>query len=273
MSHREDIHILLMGNSHIFDGLIPDSMGYGVFNTAVSGRPYIYDNDLIKQYVPLLNNLEAVIVPLDYFSFYLGREYQNPRVLGKQESGNMMNSTHKCMHYKYMNVKADFWYWSELLNSKMNFMSRFVKSAEETRECDSLGFRRNKLSKRKEGWKTGSLPLLINSKKPIVKQKYNILENAYSSMASVTFEKNVRLILVGTPLYKTYHEDINKDVVIEIKEFAKKLQKKYPNVEYYDYTFDPRFKDDDFYDAGHLSEFGAAKFSKIMKGIIENHAQ
>ena len=66
---------------------------------------------------------------------------------------------------------------------------------------------------------------------------------------------------------------MNKDVVKEVHDFAAKLKKEFPNVEYYDFSFDNRFVPEDFNDASHMSELGAAKFSKIMKIIIENNAQ
>ncbi len=269
-SHSKDIHVLLMGNSHIEEGLIPDSIGSGVFNAAISGRTYIYDNALIKQYIPAIKNLKAVIMPLDYQYFYLGRETDNPKIHIQPID---LKRTYKCMHYKYMDVKADFWYWPEILNSKIKFIARYFYTPEQARGCDSLGYIKLKLSGRRSNWDLGALPKLIDSKRPIDKEKYDSLNNAYSSMAKVTLNKNVRFILVSTPLYKTYHQDMNKDVIQEVHDFAAKLEKEFPNVEYYDFSFDNRFVPEDFNDASHMSEFGAAKFSKIMKGIIENHAK
>ena len=270
MTHLNDINVLLMGNSHIANGLIPDSIGYGVFNTATSGRPAHYDIELLKQYVPQIRNLKVVVMPLDYAKFYLGRERPNPRFI--QRTTDRENSA-RCVYFKYMNVKDDFWYWSEILNSKDNFMHRFIEDPEQARCCDSLGYQILKISKRRANWEHGHLPKLVDYSMPKNMKNYNLLYEEYSTIAKITQQKNVRLILVGTPLYKTYHEDMNKDVVKEVHDFAAKLKKEFPNVEYYDFSFDNRFVPKDFNDAGHLSEFGAAKFSKIMKGIIENHAQ
>lgn len=265
MSHLDSIHVLLMGNSHILDSMIPDSIGNGVFNAAISGRSYVYDNDLLKQYVPLLTNLETVIVPIDYFSFYFGRETNNPRDNQHQID---MNRTYKCMYYKYMNVKADFWYWPEIINSKMSLIPRFLKSSDQLRGGDSLGYSRQKLSNRINNWKVAALPALVNTNMPIDKRKAMELYNVYSSMASITMKKGVRLILISTPMYKTCQEDINKNVVVEKEVFVKKLQKEFSNVDYYDFTFDERFEEDDFIDSSHLSEHGAIKFSRIIKDLL-----
>jgi hypothetical protein len=40
------------------------------------------------------------------------------------------------------------------------------------------------------------------------------------------------------------------------------------HIEYYDYLKDTRFVADDFWDGDHLSDVGAEKFTKILKGDI-----
>lgn len=84
-----------------------------------------------------MKNLKIVIMPLDYFDFHFGREIKEKVNVGKDK----YLSTYKCMYYKYMGIHLDgWWYWSELINSRLNYMSRFFMNAKETRECDSLGF-------------------------------------------------------------------------------------------------------------------------------------
>ena len=57
-----------------------------------------------------------------------------------------------------------------------------------------------------------------------------------------------------------------------MESFVAFLKQKYPNVEYYDYSTDKRFVDEDFKDASHLTNIGANKFSKIIKEeILDKH--
>ena len=127
LEHKNDIRTLLLGNSHIAQGLIPDSMSEGTFNCAIAGREIIYDFELAKILLPQLDKLECVIIPFDYIQFYLGRSSANPKGIGR-DIGEF-NATRKCMYYKYMGLRVDeFWYWSEFLNSKLNFMSRLYIS-------------------------------------------------------------------------------------------------------------------------------------------------
>lgn len=264
LNHLDDIHVLLMGNSHILYGLKPDSMGEGVFNTAISARKVYYDAGLIKQYVPKIKHLETVVMPLDYFSFYLGREVAD-------DGGNRdisFGNTDKCMYYKYMDIPSPFWYWSELLNSKLNYMGRFVKSPEESRECDSLGCKMMKLAGRQLRWEHIALPRQVDTSIKIDIKQYDQLLQFYKEMAEITSDKHSRLILISTPLYRTYVARMNPVIKNEMYSFVAQLREDYQNIEYYDFMLDGRFKDEDFIDAGHLSELGAAKLSRILKNIL-----
>ena len=77
--------------------------------------------------------------------------------------------------------------------------------------------------------------------------------------------QGAKLVLIFTPLYKTYNNSTNPVVIREMESFVANLKQKNPNVEYYDYSTDERFIDEDFYDASHLTDIGANKFSKIVK--------
>ena len=136
--HSKDIKVLLLGNCHIEDALNPKILGDSVFNTAISGREIIYDEELAKHFIPKMQNLKTVIMQFDYRSFGLGREKRNPRDY-KEHGG--FESTFKCMYTKYMKFSVDgWWYWSEIINSELNYKSRIWMDPKDAIECDSLGF-------------------------------------------------------------------------------------------------------------------------------------
>ena len=264
--HINDIRCLLLGNSHIDQALKPDILGSGVFNMAIAGRDPIYDIELAKRYVPKMNQLIILIMPLDYSKFYFDREKNNPNEM-KKPSGHQ--GTYKCMHYKYMGIRVDgFWYWSELLNSKLDYMKRFLKSDKDAIECDSLGYRKQDLLKRKDNWQNKSLPKIVDITLKANREKQELLYTRYSTLAELAINQGAKLILLTTPMYKTYNNSTNPVVKEEMKTFVSSLQQKYPNVEFYDYSTDKRFVDEDFYDASHLTDIGANKFSKIVKEEI-----
>ena len=268
--HINDIKCLLMGDSYIEMGLNPSMMGDGVFNMAIMGRTTIYDVELAKRYVPQMEQLQFLVIPLAYHHFFFGRKIKKETAnadVKKKPSG--LRETRKCMYYKYMGLRVDgFWYWSELLNSKLDYMSRFFRNDEDCRECDSLGFFKWDFSKRGDNWMNIDQTSIVDTTIEANREEQALLYAQYCTLAELAGSRGAKLVILSTPKYKTFNNQTNPVIKREMEAFVADLKQKYPNVEYYDYSTDERFVDDDFYNANHLSEFGASKFSKIVKEEI-----
>ena len=185
--HINDIRCLLLGNSHIAYALKPNLLGNDVFNMATLGRNIVYDIDLAKRYVPQMKRLEFLIIPLEYNQFYFDRQKDNPNEM-KKPLGR--EGTYKCMYYKYMGIRVDgFWYWSEILNSKLDYMKRFLKKDVDARECDSLGYVKRSLSKRNANWKDRSLPKIIDTTIDANREKQKLLFSRYCTLAELAMNQ------------------------------------------------------------------------------------
>ena len=264
--HAKDIKVLLLGSSHIEEAVKPELVGEGTFNLAISARLREYDVALAEMYVPRMDSLQVVVVPIDYTNFFFERQHENPLTKSIPED---LSGTCRCMHTKYMGTRIDpFWYFSEILNSKLNYMSRFWNKRQKLQECDSLGYVRLDINERLADWDLRSIPAVIDTTKAIDQASYDEMLQQYEQLAQVTQNRQIRLVLVATPVYKTYQESIHPIVLNDIDVFVQKLQKSYPHVEYYENLFDDRFTADDFQDASHLTEAGAIKYSKILSDII-----
>ena len=267
-NHINTLKILFLGNSHIEEAVKPELVGEDCFNLAISGRAVVYDVELAKRYIPQMTNLQTVFMPLDYpkFNFKRGTKNKHEKRVREMDWGRL----YKCMYYKYMDIRIDpFYYWSEILNSGINYMTRFWSSEEKNRECDSLGYIPLDIKKRNSNWQYRNMPPIIDTSLPIDTEDFNTLRNQYRTLAELTHNAGARLVLLGTPLYKTYLDDLNPEVLNELENFVKDLQKDFPNVEYYDFTADPNFLDEDFNDASHLTDSGARKFSEKLREIAK----
>lgn len=261
--HINDINILLMGSSYIEEGVRPEIIGDGCFNIAISGRDIVFDAEIAKKYFSKMNQLKIVLLPLDYSKFEFGRGHKNP--LDTRIELDRMTVTYRCMHYKYMNLYVDdFWYWSEILNSQLNYVSRFWQSRQENVECDSLGYHALVLKNRQEGWEYRAVPPIIDTSKKIDNDSFNRYWPYMEVIADCAKEKGAKMVLVNIPKYTTYQNDINNNVVQEINQLITQLQSKFNNVVYWDFTYNEEFGDDDFFDACHLSDDGAKKFSRML---------
>ena len=265
-NHINDIRVLLMGSSYIEEGVCPGLIGDGCFNMAIAGRNIVYDAEIAKKYFSQMSHLEVVIMPLDYSIFEFGRGHKNP--LDTRDT-DRLTDTYKCMYYKYMNLHIDsFIYWSEILNSQLNYISRFWQSRQENVECDSLGYVAVGLNERKAGWEYRAVPPIIDTSINIDEEAFRLYWPYFEVIADRVKQSGAIFVLVNTPKYKTYQNDINEDVMQEMNQLIFQLQRKYDNIEYWDFTFNTEFEKDDFYDACHLSDRGAKKFSNMLREKI-----
>ena len=267
--HQKQIKVLLLGSSHIEEGVNPALLGDGAFNLAISARLSEYDAALAEKYVPGMDSLQAVIMPMDYSNFLFGRLKHNVQEMN--DGALSLQGTCHCMHTKYMGLhqKSNWmWYWSEILNSKLNYMSRFWNSQTILQECDSLGYYPLDVNERKPGWEYRNLADEFDPSLPIDEEVYDHLWQTYETLARTTHQRGARLILVHAPVYKTYQDAIHPDALSDIQEFVQKLQQKYPNVEYHNFMYAEGFEPDDFNDASHLTSTGADKFARILADVI-----
>lgn len=265
--HQKDIKVLLLGSSHVEEGVNPALLGDGAFNMAISARLNEYDAALAEKYVPGMDSLKAVIMHMDYSTFLFGRLKHNEQEVNTG-AFSLMGTCH-CMHTKYMGIHLKpFWYWSEILNSKLNYMSRFWNKADKILECDSLGYCGLDVNERLTDWEYRNLADDFDPSVPIDRETYDKLWNVYETIARVTQQQGARLILVHTPVYKTYQDAIHPEALRDIEDFVQKLQQKYPNVEYHNFLFAEGFTPDDFNDSSHLTSTGADKFSRMLYDVI-----
>jgi hypothetical protein len=95
---------------------------------------------------------------------------------------------------------------------------------------------------------------------------WNNVEANYATlreMAELCRKLNVQLVLISTPCCDAYNELLAQTQVDKMYETTDRFIKEF-NVPYFDYRKDSRFEADDFYDSDHLSDIGAAKFTKIL---------
>jgi len=81
--------------------------------------------------------------------------------------------------------------------------------------------------------------------------------------------RNIQLVFITTPCWYSYYDNLNKEQLAKMYELTNRFKNEF-DVPYFDYLKDPRFEADDFYDSNHLSEIGAAKFTKILNEVIRS---
>lgn len=267
--HGDDIKVLALGHSHISNGFNAGEVGDRVFNIATSGRLLYYDAEIVRRYVPHLNNIICVVIPLGY-----DFQYQSYRNVVKEKE-QVYNSYYRCMFTKYWDMPypgdSRYGYWSELLNSQVNFISRFFAGGfEELNECDRNGWEEMKLSDRSDLWQEEHLPVEFDRNTEVAKAAFSENLEYMRLIARVCKDKGVRLVVVTMPCYRTYSELMTKEGISDMAQCLDAMKQVYPAVEYYNFMDDDRFSTEDFFDSSHLSDVGTSKFARIFREEVLN---
>jgi hypothetical protein len=91
--------------------------------------------------------------------------------------------------------------------------------------------------------------------------------NSFSKFCS---QRKIKLILLTTPTYYTYRENLNPAQLNKTVETIDAFMKEHPYWYYLNWLDDSDFVANDFYDADHLNETGARKLSKKLSQQIDS---
>ena len=78
---------------------------------------------------------------------------------------------------------------------------------------------------------------------------------------------NIKLVLVTTPCWHTYYDNLGQEQLSKVYELTQKITDEY-GYQYFNYLKDNRFIAEDFYDSNHLSDVGAEKFTKMLRDTL-----
>ena len=269
--HKDELRILVLGNSHLADCVDCSLLGEGAFNAAQPGRSVYYDLQLLKEYIGQMPKLECVVMPYSYDYQYWGHLHE--------EKHEAKFNTYRCMNLKYMGytyLDGEWWHWSEILNSNYDHCGRLFgslyKPLSDLTMCDSLGIELDaSYDTRGDDWMLKQLPETT----PLpdsTEQRLNYQDNVkiYSEIVTLARDHHMRLIFLAMPIYKTARERVSQQRLDEMNEFVAMLKRINPDIEFYDFIDDPRFVEQDYYNSIHLNNtYGARKFTPLLKEIIE----
>ncbi len=257
-----DVVTLVFGSSHTFWGIRPEYLEGKAFNLANVSQGWEQDWFLLNYWANNYKQLRTVILPISFFSWFSqGMEYGF--------------ESFRCRYYKiYMdcNLYSDFSIYSlELFDwdtARIKLQKLYSNSIE--LDYDELGCANvNKLTgKNLKMWENGS-EADAAIKRHTAKNWDFIAKNQAIMKHIAVFckNRNIQLILITTPCWSSYTDNLDKKQLAKMYELTHQFQHEY-QLPYFDYLKDPRFTADDFIDSNHLSDVGAIKFSQILNADI-----
>lgn len=268
--NSHEVEILTLGSSSVMYDLNPEYFHKKGFNAAHLSQSLKYDHMIFDKFFDGMPLLEYVIMGVDYWSPF-GSLEDSPEWWRVKYYNIHYGSKYHRWESKY-NYELFFHNIGTFRRAANGFLTLLGLKNESYRTVNDLGYGINyTLANRSAEWDNGKEEALRHNKMIFrTIDANNISQNKkYMEMIILkSAERNVKVILVNLPLYKSYVHNQNKVLLNQQKEFCKNLAAKFGKVFYYDFSEDPRFVEDDFYDANHLNEVGAKKMSLVLDRII-----
>lgn len=265
LKNAKDIEVLILGSSHAHFGINPEYLTMKGFNFSNISQSFDLDYGLLETYESNFENLKTVVIPVSYSSLF-----------SKLDSGNeswRIKNYVLYYHIKYpFSIKNNF----ELLNGTMlsNLYRLYQYISDRSRlitvSDDGFGLSYSSTVKNnlEETGKTAALRHTHYDTK-IFLYNQEIIQN----IIEWCNKRNVTLIFVTLPAYYTYRNKLNSNQLNETIDYMVNIGGGHNKVYYYDFLEDNDFIADDFYDADHLNEIGAKKFTEKIDEIIMNHSR
>lgn len=262
----DSVQTLVLGASHIYYAIIPDMLAPGTFNLSNVSQLYEYDWFLLNHYSHRLGNLRNVVLVIDECSPFDAPMEQLPE------------DRFRCIYYRLYMGYDKHSRWSKYgfeLSSYPSFRRKlwpaiqYVFSHRATLDCDSLGFGTAFATQAR----FDSLAIQRDSYIAIERHRckdWKLVDNNRDYLFRIAAwcrRHDVRLVLVTTPMWHGFYDNINERQLSVMYDIAEQCVEQYGAI-YVDYMRDSRFHGTDFHDGDHLSRQGAEKFTRIIRDEV-----
>lgn len=245
-----NITTLILGSSHTFRGIDPKYIEGKAFNLAYSSQDLKRDAYLLDRFICQMDSLQTVILAYSYHSM--------PEVMEDLNNAETL--------LKYYGIYMEY---PETRYSLEISIPGWIKKCtahwrgEDIRHCDSLGF----------GAKDDTRSSILNEEEACKILSHHTFKNfdrvnenkaTLRHIATICKERNIRLVLLTTPVTSYYFKNISSKQYSIMQTAAKELTDEFDNVVYLNHMDDKRFSDSDFSDTDHLNPQGARKLTEIL---------
>lgn len=259
---HDSVRILVLGSSHALKGINPDLFSCKGFNFSNSSQSLDFDAYIYHEFNSHMPSLKAVILEISYFSFFytLGdspedwRQYFYYHHYGIHPSGLDLSDP-RAFFYTTLYTKG---FINDLVFGKLECKKEFG-------DIQSNGWEKTScISDPSAISDQGGQARASLHKSLMHESRASFILGRLEGLLSRLKQDNIAIYLVTTPVFSTYANHLDPEIIKRNHDIISRLQGKY-QVSYFDYASDPRFQKDDFYDNDHLNTRGAEKFSRILE--------
>ena len=257
-NNSNKISKLFLGSSHTYYGINPEFISGNSFNGSHISQSINLDYEILKKYKNNLDELEYLIIPIDYFTLFSrmrnGVEYWRAKNYNLYYDIQLSNKLSENSEVLSINV-----------NSNIRRIGSYYILNRTPITCSNLGYG-NIYVESKDLDETGKTAALRHTTKDF--SKLNETIKILEEIIDWASKNNTEIIFYTTPAYKTYVSNLNADQLELTRKTITKLVEKNTNCSYFNLLEDPDFYASDFSDADHLNQEGAKKLSIKLDELI-----
>lgn len=261
----DSIVVIAVGGSHTTYGINPGYFSYKGFNLGNLAQDVYYDKALLIKYLDRLTKLKLVIFESDYFTY----EYS------LSNSGFAWRTD---FYYHFFDLKSENWkpfnidHYSLISMFTLPTVQAFIAKEFDTCLVSNLNYngwiKADTNSKIVINDATGLERVQFHNAKCIAHKYDKQVQENVEQLVSVLRKRNIKVVFLTFPVYKTYSKFCDTAVLRENDIFVHSLCNKY-GCDYKSYFTSSLFAIRDFRDNDHLNFIGAKKFSQLInKDII-----
>lgn len=246
-AHAAEVEVLILGNSHGLFGLRPDCLPRMAYNLCQVSQTLEYDEYLLKRYAPACTSLTDVVLVVDYSGFF-------DLPLEQTES-------FRCTYYRLYMDYPKHPLWSSYGFELSDVAALKEKVLQQGTLCDATGWNPAYTVDRRKSDYLSDSEVRSAVERHRCKDWQAAEENRFTlqRIAAYCRDRHLRLLLVQAPVSKAYFQRLDKRQLAFLRRSCS-----IPGVSVADYSADPCFTDNDFFDADHLTDEGAAKWSHLL---------
>ena len=270
--NSKDVQVFALGASTVLYDIDPQYLNKKGFNAAHLSQSLKYDHFIFNKFIDQMPSLEYVIMGIEYWSPFLDMgnspEWWRVKFYNIHYGGNFYKREGKYNYELYFRNVETF---KSAANGLLTIMG--LKN-ESRRTVNDMGYAANyTLNNRTDNWDNGEYE--VNRHNILISETIEegvIVHNKkyLDDIINKCKERDIKVLLVNFPMYKSYRDLQLEEYLKTRNEFCNYFEEKYENVQFYDFSDDERFTEDDYYDANHLNEFGTKKFTMILDSVMNN---
>lgn len=257
------IEVLILGSSHSQNGINPEFLNKKSCNLAFGSQAISMDYFLLDKYIDKMPKLKIVLMEVSPFRFYgdhditkfNGYIYSNIyKINYKQSSLSLKN---------YSLVLSNYKYFTSIFYDYLNpYSYKYFVNAQ--------GFVTNDFNDRFDKLKYDSIK--INQSFSMEhsfenKELFRMNDLFMKKLIRKCNAKKVKVILLSTPVYKTYQNKIPVNAIMEVDSLLHKYQIEF-GVKSIDFSENKDFNIYDYKNDNHLNSNGAKKLTKKIDSLL-----